>query len=61
MPSLSDEKNQNDLIRTEGRVAFQRNLEFVEFQVEFWKFTHVTKCLFVPSFFGKKFQWSNKS
>ena len=29
MPSFPGEKNQNDPIRTEGGIVFQRNLEFV--------------------------------
>ena len=28
MPSFSGKKNQSDRIVTEGRIAFQRNLEF---------------------------------
>ena len=52
-------KNHNDLIRTEGGVAFQRNLEFVKFhkfQVTFLYSGFVTGWLYMPSLFGKKMQ-----
>ena len=31
MPSFSGQKNPNDPVKIKGGVAFQRNLEFVEF------------------------------
>ena len=49
-------KNQNDPIRTEGRVVFNRNLEFLEFlkfQVELWNSDIVTGWHHIPRFVGK--------
>ena len=52
-------KIQNDRNRTEGGVAFQRNLEFLEFpefQVENWNSDFVTGWQYMPSLSSKKFR-----
>ena len=36
MPSFSSYKFQNDRIRTEGGVAFSRNLAFLQYFCNFW-------------------------
>ena len=57
-------KTKNDPIRTEGGVAFQRNLEFLHFpeiQVEFWKFwVCYSVGLYYLGSLGKYSEWSNK-
>ena len=36
MPSFSSKKIQNDRIRTEGEVAFSRNMAFLQYFCNFW-------------------------